>query len=124
MALFFCLPYKILGGVIVNELIQSNILEIIGTILTGLVAYIATRVKNKYIEYVNTETKQRIVKTVVSATEQLYKDLKGDEKLEKAKDSIIALLNEKGLTITELELNMMIEEVVNGFNQGLRKEGE
>lgn len=106
------------------ELIQSNILEIIGTILTGLVAYIATRVKNKYEQYINTETKQKIVKTVVNAIEQLYKDLGGTKKLEKAKENIIALLNEKGLNITDLELDMMIEEVVNGFNQGLKKESE
>lgn len=106
------------------KLIQSNILEIIGTLLTGLVAYIATRLKSKYEEYVNTETKQKIVKTVVNATEQLYKDLDGAKKLEKAKENIIALLNEKGITITELEMNMMIEEVVNGFNSGLKKEGK
>lgn len=106
------------------ELIQSNILEIITTLLTGLVAYIATRLKSKYEEYANTETKQKIVKTVVNATEQLYKDLDGAKKLEKAKENIIALLNEKGITITELEMDMMIEEVVNGFNQGLKKEGK
>ena len=74
------------------ELIQSNILEIIGTILTGLVAYIATRLKSKYEEYVNTETKQKIVKTVVNATEQLYKDLDGAKKLEKAKENIICII--------------------------------
>ena len=106
------------------ELIQSNILEIIITIMTGLATYIATRIKIKYEEYVNTETKQKIVKTVVNAVEQLYKDLDGTKKLEKAKENIIALLNEKGITITELEMDMMIEEVVNGFNNGLKKEGK
>ena len=104
------------------ELIQSNILEIIITIITGLATYVATRIKDKYEEYVNTETKQKIVKTVVNAVEQLYKDLDGSKKLEKAKENIIALLNEKGITITELEMDMMIEEVVNGFNNGLKKE--
>lgn len=104
------------------ELIQSNILEIIITIITGLATYVATRIKGKYEEYVNTETKQKIVKTVVNAVEQLYKDLDGSKKLEKAKENIIALLNEKGITITELEMDMMIEEVVNGFNNGLKKE--
>ena len=106
------------------ELIQSNILEIIITIMTGLATYIATRIKSKYEEYVNTETKQKIVKTVVNAVEQLYKDLDGTKKLEKAKENIIALLNEKGITITELEMDMMIEEVVNGFNQSLKEGGK
>lgn len=106
------------------ELIQSNILEIIITIMTGLATYIATRIKSKYEEYANTETKQKIVKTVVNAVEQLYKGLDGTKKLEKAKENIIALLNEKGITITELEMDMMIEEVVNGFNQGLKEGGK
>ena len=92
--------------------------------MTGLATYIATRIKSKYEDYVNTETKQKIVKTVVNAVEQLYKDLDGTKKLEKAKENILALLNEKGLTITELEMDMMIEEVVNGFNNGLKKEGK
>ena len=106
------------------ELIQSNILEIITTLLTGLVAYIATRLKSKYEEYVNTETKQKIVKTVVNAIEQLYKDLDGPTRKEKAKENIILMLNEKGIVITELEMDMMIEAVVNGFNSGLKKEGK
>lgn len=104
------------------ELIQSNILEIITIIITGLATYIAVRFKNKYEEYINNETKRKIIKTVVNAIEQLYNDLDGSEKLKKAKENIIVLLNEKGLTITELEMDMMIEEVVNSFNQGLYKQ--
>ncbi|MDD6224515.1 MAG: phage holin, LLH family [bacterium] len=106
------------------ELIQSNLLEIIITLLTGVVTYIVTRVKIKYEEYVNSETKQKVVKTVVNAVEQLYADLDGTEKLAKSKDNIIALLQEKGLSITDLELDMMIEEVVNGFNHGQKAKGE
>lgn len=53
---------------------------------------------------------------MVTAIEQLYADLKGKEKLEKAKKNIIELLSEKGISINELELNMMIEEICNSFN--------
>ena len=104
------------------ELIQSNLLEIIVTLFGALATYLGNRIKQKYEEKINTETKQKIVKTCVNAVEQLYKDLKGEEKLEKAKENIVEMLNEKGLTITELELDMMIEEVVNGFNKGLKGE--
>ena len=37
---------------------------------------------------------------VVNATEQLYKNLDGEQKLIKAKENIIALIKEKGLSIT------------------------
>lgn len=113
-----------LGGVNMLELLQSHLLEMIITLLTGVITYIVTRIKNKYEEYVNTETKQKIVKTVVNAVEQLYKELNGIEKLAKAKENIITLLKEKNLCITELELDMMIEEVVNGFNVGLKVESQ
>ena len=106
------------------ELIQSTILEIITTLLTGLVAYIATRFKKKYEEHINALEKQKIVKTVVNAIEQLYKDLDGPTRKEKAKENIILMLREKGIVITELEMDMMIEAVVNGFNQGLQKDGD
>lgn len=104
------------------ELIQPYLLEIIVAFLGTLATYIGTRIKNIYEEKVNTETKKNVVKTCVNAVEQLYKDLHGEEKLNKAKENIVAMLNEKGITITDLELDMMIEEVVNGFNQGLKGE--
>lgn len=106
------------------ELIQSNILEIVVTFLTAFATYIATRFNKKYEEHINALEKQKIVKTVVNAIEQLYKDLDGPTRKEKAKENIILMLNEKGIVITELEMDMMIEAVVNGFNQGLQKDGD
>jgi intergrase/recombinase len=103
------------------EIIESNLMEILVALLTGLATYIGARLKKIYEEKVNTETKEKVVKTCVNATEQLYKDLDGTEKLEKAKENILAMLNEKGLSITDLELDLMIEEVVNGFNKGTTK---
>ena len=49
--------------------------------------------------------------------EQIYKDLDGATKLEKAKDNILAQLNEKGISISELELDVLIEATVNGFKK-------
>jgi len=101
------------------ELILPNLLEILVVILTGVVTYIGTKIRKIYEEKANDETKRKVVATVVKAIEQLYKDLKGEEKLEKAKESILEMLNEKGITITELELNMLIEEVCNSFKESV-----
>ena len=98
------------------ELIQSNILEIIITIMTGLATYVATRIKSKYEEYVNTETKQKIVKTVVNAVEQLYKDLDGTKKLEKAKENIKLAEFEKNITILEGDAEEILKEVEGPFD--------
>lgn len=99
------------------EILQPYLMEIIVTILTAIATYIGAKIKKIYEEKANDETKRKVVSTVVKAVEQLYKDLKGDEKLEKAKESVLEMLNEKGITITELEMNMLIEEVCNSFKK-------
>ena len=39
--------------------------------------------------------------------------------MEKAKENILEQLNDKGIKITELELQMLIECTVNGFKDGM-----
>ena len=102
------------------ELLQPYLMEIIVTILTAIATYIGAKIKKIYEEKVNDETKRKVVATVVKAVEQLYKDLKGEEKLEKAKEAILEMLNEKGIMITELEMNMLIEEVCNSFKKEVK----
>ena len=99
-----------------NEMWKQIILEglqgIIGIVITVLLAF----VRKKYSQYVNTETKQKLVNDVVYYTEQVFKALHGKEKLEKAKTTLITLLNEKGISFTEEELNVLIESAVNQLN--------
>ena len=103
------------------EAIQPNLIAIIMTVLTTIATFIGTKIKSIYETKVNDDTKRKVVKTVVNAVEQLYKNINGEEKLQKAKENIVAMLNEKGITISELEIEMLIEEVCNSFNQGLNK---
>ena len=104
------------------EVLQPYLLEIIVAILTGIATFIGTKVKKIYEEKVNTETKEKVVKTVVNAVEQIYKDLKGEEKLNVCIENATEMLNEKGITITELELRMLIESSVNSFNKASKGE--
>ena len=57
---------------------------ILYAILTALAGYIGIAVKNLYQKYINTKTKREVARTVVQAIEQLYKNLRGEEKLNKA----------------------------------------
>lgn len=102
------------------ELLQPYLMEIIVTILTAIATYIGAKIKKIYEEKANDETKRKVVATVVKAIEQLYKDLNGEEKLEKAQENIVEMLNEKGIMITELEMNMLIEEVCNSFKKEVK----
>ena len=102
---------------VVNQLIQI-LLPILATFLTGLFTYIGTRLKNAYEQKVNTETARVVVENAVRFVEQVYKDLHGKEKLEKAVEQVSQVLASKGINLSEAEINMLIESAVYGLNEG------
>lgn len=96
---------------------------ILYALLTALAGYLGVWVKNLYTKYINDKTKQDVVKTCVKAVEQLYADLHGPEKYQEVVEAATAMLNEKGITVTELELKMLIESAVCEFNKAFEREG-
>lgn len=102
---------------ILNQILQIA-LPILATFLTGLFTYIGTRLKKVYEEKVNTETAKTVAEDAVRFVEQVYKDLHGKEKLEKATAQVAEVLQSKGITISEAEINMLIESAVYGLNEG------
>ena len=97
------------------EILQNYLFEILATIITALASFIGISIKNAYTKYVNTKTKKEIVKDTVNYVEQIYKDIHGAEKLEKAKEKALEWLNEKGIKISDIELEILIESAVNGL---------
>ena len=57
---------------------------ILYAILTAIAGYLGIVIKKMYEKYINDKTKKDVAKTVVQAVEQIYKDLHGEEKLNKA----------------------------------------
>ena len=78
-------------------------------IITTLAGWIGLQVKNLATKYINDKTKKDVVLVVVKAVKQIYKELNGEEKLCKAIESATEMLAAKGITVTELELRMLIE---------------
>lgn len=107
-----------------GEIFANYALPVIAAAVTALAGYIGTQLKALCQKYINDKTKEKVARTCVKAVEQLYHDLGGPEKLKKAQESIEAMLNEKGIPITELEMNLLIEAVVSEFNYGFAKAGE
>ena len=107
-----------------GELFATYALPVIAAAVTALAGFLGSQLKGLYQKYINDKTKESVVRTCVKAVEQLYHDLGGPEKLEKAKEGIEEMLNEKGIPITELEMNLLIEAVVSEFNYGFAKAGE
>lgn len=97
------------------EILQNYIFEILVAIITAVMSFIGLRIKNAYTKYIDTQTKKDVVKDTVKYIEQVYKDIHGKEKLEMAKIKSLEWLNEKGIKISEVELEILIESAVNGL---------
>lgn len=107
-----------------GELFANFVMPVIFAALTGLAGYIGAQVKKLYEKYINDKTKRAVAQTCVKAVEQLYHDLGGPEKFKKAQEAVEEMLNEKGIPISELEMNLLIESVVSEFNYGFARAAE
>ena len=106
---------------LLNQLMPT-LITLLTTIITALAGYIATSIKNAYTKKVNTETAKTVVNDVVKFVQQVYADLNGPEKLQKAIEQASLILQEKGIKITETEINMLIESAVYGIKQSMTAE--
>ena len=91
--------------------------QILYTILTAILTAVGTWIGKKYQKSCDEREKRATVKTCVCAVEQLYPDMLGEEKYTKACESAKEILANKNITITDLEIKMLIEEQCNQFNQ-------
>jgi hypothetical protein len=103
------------------EFINQYGTEILYAIITAIAGYIGIVLKNLCTKFINDKTKQAVVKNAVKFVEQVYKDLHGEEKLNVALESATNMLNEKGITVSELEMRVLIESAVAEFNNAFTK---
>lgn len=99
------------------EFINEYGTMILYTVLTAIAGYIGLWIKSLYTKYINDKTKKDVVNTCVKAVEQLYKDLHGEEKYNEVVKSASEMLAVKGISISEIEIKMLIEAAVGEFNR-------
>ena len=106
-----------------TEFINEYGTTILYTLLTAFAGYLGLWIKSLYTKYINDKTKKDVVSTCVKAVEQLYKDLHGEDKYNEVVKSASEMLALKGITISELEIKMLIEAAVAEFNNAFNKGG-
>lgn len=94
---------------------------ILYAIITAIAGYIGIVLKNAVEKYLNTKTKRDVAKSVVQFVNQVYKDIHGEEKLNEAMKAFSEILAEKGISITELEMKVLLEAAVREINDKLSK---
>ena len=93
-------------------------MEILFTLVTAVAGFIGMQIKAIFDKYITDKRAKAVVETCVSAIEQLYHDLDGAEKYQKAVANAQEMLESKGIAVTSLELEMLIEAAVSAFNYG------
>lgn len=103
------------------EFIDSYGMQIMYAIITAIAGYVGIVLKNLVKKYFDDQTKKAVAKSAVQFVEQVYKNMNGDEKLSVALNSAADMLSDKGITITELELRVLVEAAVAEFNDAFNK---
>lgn len=103
---------------ILNECLDI-ILPAIASVIAVLFGVLGAKLKSVYDTKIKTDTAKIVVDDVVKFVQQVYKDLDGPEKLQKALTEASTILNEKGISISDTELDMLIESAVYGLKQGI-----
>ncbi len=99
-----------------TEIFMQYLTEIVSALLSAFAVWLGLTLKNLAQKYVNTQTKKDVARTVVQAVEQIYKDLHGEDKLNKALETASEILTAQGIHVTGLELRTLIEDAVGEFN--------
>lgn len=105
-----------------TQFINTYGVQILYALLTAFAGYLGIVIKNLYTKYINNKTKQDVAKSVVKFVEQVYKDLHGEEKLDAALAAATEMLAENGITVSELEMRVLIEAALAEFNNAFNNE--
>lgn len=94
------------------------ILPSVAAVIAVIFGVIGTKIKQVFDAKLQTDTAKTIVADVVKFVQQVYKDADGSEKLQKALAEASTVLNQKGISVSETELNMLIESAVYALKHG------
>lgn len=104
-----------------NNFLSQYLIQIAVIIVIAIATWLGTQAKNLYKKFITTEIKQSVARTAVRFVEQVYVDIHGAEKLEKAMEKASEILAEYGIIISKGELIALIEAAVNEFNNAFNK---
>ena len=101
--------------------LQEAVMQLAVVVITGLVSVLTAKATAYFREkglLAKLDAKKKSVDIAVNAVEQIYYQEEGPERYKQARTRAIDLLNKQGITITEQELDTLIEAAVAGMKQG------
>lgn len=108
-----------------NEFLQA-VQPALLALLVAIIGYLAKiagtqvqRVSDKYAIKAKLDANKTIVDLSVKYVQQVFKEADGETKYNEAKNKALQIMGEKGISITDAELNMLIEASVANFKKGM-----
>lgn len=99
---------------LINALLPY-IISALGTVIAAVGAWIGSKIGNYIDQKNNAELIRVIIEKTVKYVEQVGAELQSQEKFDLAKQKAIEWANSKGLNVSEVELEILIEAFVNDF---------
>lgn len=104
-----------------SEVIRDLFITFASTAIAAIAGLVGTLIKRACDKIVGERIAKSTVETCVAAVEQLYHDLDGEAKKQKAIEYIAEMLEKKGVTIAQVEIELMIEAAVAEFNDAFKQ---
>ena len=101
---------------LINAL-MPHLVSIAVTIVMAIAGWVGTKLGRAIDEQKNAKQIRDIVEHTVRYVEQVAKSMGSEEKLELAKARVVDYANTKGLRISEIEIEILIEAFVNELNE-------
>lgn len=102
-----------------SEIWQDALQQISGAIIliiVTLLGVVGVELKKIFEKYLDDLKKKATAETCVEGVEQSYPELHGEEKFATCEQQLCELLEEKGISSTQLERKMLIESAVLRMN--------
>lgn len=107
----------------VNNIINGVLIPLLSTILLGVAGWLGVKLKQQLDAKEKNKTILTIVRICVSAVEQIYKDLHGEQKLQKCTEMITDMLSARGIEVSATDIRILIESVLAEFNNAFTNSG-
>ena len=104
-----------------TEFINEYGTAILYALIMGVFGYLGLLARKCFDKIIDSKEKRAVADSCVKFVEQVYKDLHGEEKLEKALEAASEMLIQKGINFTPLELRVLLEAALASYNDAFNK---
>lgn len=103
-----------------NWIFETYGVQIMLAVLCAIAGGLGYVARQLHVRYINTAEKRSVARTAAAFVEQVWKDIHGPEKLDKALEAAQVLLKKKGIAFDAAEMKILIEAAVGEYINNFR----